>query len=311
MSTRLFGPRCGGFATARHAMMAVCIGAAIVSQVDSVSAQSGTPQLPPVVLQPPMNTATKPWTGKRLPDGQPDLGAGVWDIPLGGTGRLDNPWNASCFDSPTCFPYKNPRPSRVVYPADGRVPYQPWALARQMKQEVDYLNPTAEEHIDPQARCLPSSVPRLNYYIAEYKILQIPDYVVFVWDSYHAYRVIPLNGGPRLASNVKTWMGDARGRWDGNTLIVETTNINGKMRLNSRGDFYSDQAHLMERFVFTDADNMVYEVTITDPTVYTRPWTMRVLHKRLPKTGADAEFWEEACVEGNDVRPGGIDSRIK
>lgn len=120
------------------------------------------------------------------------------------------------------------------------------------------------------------------------------------------YRVIPLDGSPHIGSNLKTWMG----RWEGNTLVVDTTNLNGKNRLTSTGDFFTGKVHLSERFVFVDPDTMNYEVTITDPTVYTRPWTMRVGQKRLSKKElfdergqVDVELWEEGCVEGEAARP--------
>ena len=117
---------------------------------------------------------------------------------------------------------------------------------------------------------------------------------MFVWDEYHAYRVIPLDGRPHIAPNVKLWMGDGRGHWEGNTLVVDTTNVRGA-RLTYIGDFNSENAHIVERFTFVDADTMNYEATVDDPTVFTRPWTMRVVEKRRP----DQEVWESACWEGN------------
>jgi hypothetical protein len=84
-------------------------------------------------------------------------------------------------------------------------------------------------------------------------------------------------------------MGDARGHWDGNTLVIDTTNVNSKGRLSVVGDFLSDKAHITERLTFVDADTMTYETTIDDPTVFTRPWTMRVAEKRKE----EYEFWGE------------------
>jgi hypothetical protein len=89
-------------------------------------------------------------------------------------------------------------------------------------------------------------------------------------------------------------MGDARGHWEGNTLVVDTTNVRGA-RLTYIGDFYSENAHVTERITFVDADTMNYEATVDDPTVFTRPWTMRIVEKRRP----DDEVWESACWEGN------------
>jgi hypothetical protein len=117
---------------------------------------------------------------------------------------------------------------------------------------------------------------------------------VFVWDEYHVFRVVPVDGRPHVGANVKLWMGDARGRWEGSTLVVDTTNLNAKSRLDVVGDFFSDKAHIAERFIFVDANTMNYEATITDPDVFTRPWTMRAAQRRMP----DDEFWEWGCHEG-------------
>lgn len=184
-------------------------------------------------------------------------------------------------------------PSRIVDPPDGHIPYQPWAAALQQEIEAVYENPTRPEHIDTQTRCLGPGVPRL-YYFPRFRILQPAGSVVFVWDQYHTYRVIPLDGRPHVGANIKLWSGDGRGHWEGNTLVVDTTNLNAKSRLDVVGDFFSDEAHILERFVFIDGATMHYEATITDPTVFTRPWTMRVVQRR----GQDEEFWEWACHEG-------------
>jgi hypothetical protein len=184
-------------------------------------------------------------------------------------------------------------PSRIIDPPDGLVPYQPWAAARRNQQAIDYDTPTKPEHIDTQHRCLLSGVPRMYTIVPSYKIVQTPGLIMFIWSEYHAYRVIPLDGRPHVASNVKLWMGDGRGRWEGNTLVVDTTNIVGA-RLTFTGDFFSDNAHIVERFTFPSADRMIYEATVDDPTVFTRPWTMRAEQKRMP----NEEVWESACYEG-------------
>jgi len=225
---------------------------------------------------------------RRLPDGQPDV-QGIWAAVLAGSVSLTNP-----VSQVQDFEKANVRlPSRIIDPPDGLVPYQPWAEARRNQQAVDYAHPTKPEHIDTQHRCLLSGVPRLYTIVPAYEIVQTPGQVVFIWSAYHAYRVIPLDGRPHIAPSVKLWMGDGRGRWEGNTLVVDTGNIIGA-RLTYTGDFYSDNAHLVERFTFLDADRMIYEATITDPTVFTRPWTMRAEQRRRPYE----EVWESACYEG-------------
>jgi len=236
---------------------------------------------------------SKPWPPQKLSDGQPDV-QGIWAAVNGGSTSLTNPISGGEDFDRRVTGENIRRPSRVIDPADGLLPYQPWAAARQKRQESDYEHPTRPEHIDTQHRCLISGIPRLYTIVPSFRIIQIPGSVVFVWDEYHAYRVVPLDGRPHVASNVKLWMGDARGHWEGNTLVIDTTNMRGA-RLTYIGDFYSENAHVTERMTFVDADNMTYQATVDDPTVFTRPWTFRIGQKRRP----DDESWESACWEGN------------
>ncbi|HEY5616690.1 MAG TPA: hypothetical protein VIK60_02025 [Vicinamibacterales bacterium] len=236
---------------------------------------------------------SRPWPPARLADGQPDV-QGVWAAMAGGSVSLSNPISGGA-DLQRRITGKDIRlPSRIIDPPDGLVPYQPWAAARQKQQEAVYDKPTKPEHIDTQHRCLLGGIPRLYTNVPTFRIIQPPGAVVFIWDEYHAYRVIPLDGRPHIAPDVKLWMGDARGHWEGTTLVVDTTNVKGT-RLSFTGDFFSDNVHIVERIAFVDADTMNYEATIDDPTVFTRPWTMRVVEKRRP----DEEPLESACWEGN------------
>ncbi|MGH9255331.1 MAG: hypothetical protein ACRD3C_12270 [Vicinamibacterales bacterium] len=236
---------------------------------------------------------SRPWPPARLADGQPDV-QGVWAAQAGGSVSLSNPISGG-MDLQRRVSGKDLRlPSRVIDPPDGLVPYQPWAAARQKQQEAVYDRPTRPEHIDTQHRCLLGGIPRLYTNVPPFRILQPAGAVVFIFDEYHAYRVIPLDGRPHIAPDVKLWMGDARGRWEGTTLVVDTTNLKGT-RLSFTGDFFSDNVHVVERITFVDADTMHYEATVDDPTVFTRPWTMRVVEKRRPYE----EPWESACWEGN------------
>jgi hypothetical protein len=237
--------------------------------------------------------ASKPWPPQKLSDGQPDV-QGIWAAVNGGSTSLTNPISGGEDFDRRVTGENIRRPSRVIDPPDGLLPYQPWAAARQKRQESDYERPSRPEHIDTQHRCLISGIPRLYTIVPSFRIIQIPGSIVFVWDEYHAYRVIPLDGRPHIAPNVKLWMGDARGHWEGNTLVVDTTNMRGA-RLTYIGDFYSENAHVTERMTFVDADNMTYQATVDDPTVFTRPWTFKIGHRRRP----DDETWESACWEGN------------
>jgi hypothetical protein len=132
------------------------------------------------------------------------------------------------------------------------------------------------------------------------------------WERTHSYRVIPLDRRPHVAPNVKLYMGDARGHWEGNTLVVDTTNLNDWSWLDRDANFHSDELSMVERFTFVDAKTISYQVTIQDPKIYTRPWTMATTIRRTdgPDHYVDAvppslkafregyERLEEACVEG-------------
>lgn len=233
-----------------------------------------------------------PWPPNELPDGQPDV-QGVWRSVNRGTQSIVRAMSSGDYFRELMGEEIPDNPSRIVDPENGQVPYQPWAAALQRELEAVYENPTRPEHIDTQTRCLGPGVPRL-YYFPRFRIIQPPGSVVFVWDQYHSYRVIPLDGRPHVSPRIKLWSGDGRGRWEGNTLIVETKNLNAKSRLDVVGNFFTDQAQLLEKFIFVDGATMNYEVTITDPTVFTQPWTMRILQRREP----EEEFWEFACHEG-------------
>jgi len=262
-------------------MMALGISVALLSLPAALFGQEEAPEPP-----------TAQWPPAQTPDGQPDV-QGVWRPVLGGTHSLNPAISSGNLFRNRLAGVTTDNPSRIVDPEDGDVPYQPWAAALQQELEAVYENPTRPEHIDTQTRCLGPGVPRL-YYNPRFRILQPAGSVVFVWDQYHTFRVIPLDGRPHISPRIKLWSGDGRGRWEGNTLVVDTTNLNAKSRLSVVGDFFSDQAHILEKFIFIDGTTMNYEATITDPTVFTRPWTMRVEQRRE----AEEEFWEYACHEG-------------
>ena len=243
--------------------------------------------------QAPAAPAAGEWTGPRTPDGQPDV-QGTWTARISGSFSLVTPMAGGGRSDLLAQGKPLPKnPSRIVDPADGHVPYQPWAAALQQAQEQDIDHPSRPWHIDPQNRCLPHGVVR-GFYTTQARILQFPDNVVLFFDQYQYYRVIRLDG-EHLGSTAKLWMGDSIGRWEGNTLVVDVTNVNGKARLSMVGDFYSDHAHIVERYTFVGDNALKYSVTFEDPTVYTRPWTMAIDLRRVK----DSEFWEYACHEGD------------
>jgi hypothetical protein len=218
------------------------------------------------------------WTGPRLADGQPDV-QGQWSNTIGNHNNLVNPQGGGRnADRPRA-------PSRVIDPADGQVPFQPWARKLQEDYAKHLLDPTKPEYIEPLARCAPAG-PSKSFMWHGYEIRQYPNYVLFLFDS--GSRTIHLDKKPHIAKNIKLWNGDSRGHWEGNTLVVDVTNTNGKSRFGRNGEFASENAHVAERFIFDPkGERFLYKATYTDPTVYTRPWTLAIPNKRVEKFAED------------------------
>ena len=190
--------------------------------------------------------------------------------------------------------------SLVVDPPDGKIPYQPWARAKRTEVYDNHTNLTKWEYVDPHTRCFPSGVPRV-FYQGTFQILQPAGYVVILQEFNHGSRVIPLDGRPHVGDNIKLWMGDSRGHWEGNTLVVDVTNNNDKTWFDIVGDFHSDAFHVSERYTFVDPDKISYEAIFEDPKVYTRPFKIALTFGRTVR-GDEAksyELLEEACLEGD------------
>ena len=182
----------------------------------------------------------------------------------------------------------------IVDPQDGRIPYQPWAAAKRREHLVNMETPTKLEHIEPEDRCLLLGAPRSNYR-GDLQIRQAPGHVVILYEWVHAYRVISTDGRPHVGEDIHLYNGDSRGRWEGDTLVVDVTDFNGKNWFDRAGNFHSEALHLVERFTPISADAIQYEVTIEDPNVFTRPWTMSMpLYRRVEENARILEF---RCVE--------------
>ena len=120
------------------------------------------------------------------------------------------------------------------------------------------------------------------YEAPAYEIIQTPEYIAIPSEA-HATRIIIMGNRPHLGKDIRLWQGDARGRWDGKTLVVETTNQNARMFLDRRGTFYTDAVIVTERFMMLDRNMIAYGATVDDPLVYTRPFTIAFMFTRAPK----------------------------
>ena len=193
--------------------------------------------------------------------------------------------------------------SLVVDPPDGRVPLRPEAEAK--RDDNRARSTESYEYMSRWDRCITRGVPGSMFptaYNNAYQILQTPQYAVILYEMIHDARIIPLDGGAHVVPKIRLWMGDSRGHWEGNTLVVDTTNFTDKGWITSHGGSgrikgisHSEALHVVERFTLVDADTIGYEVTIEDPEVYTRPWKVGMPLKR----NQDYQMFEYACHEGN------------
>jgi hypothetical protein len=226
--------------------------------------------------------------------------------------RVDRPpppgdpggYNQLFFDSGTTW-LSTRQSSLVVDPPDGKVPVKPAAEAQRTYDLAHVAD--APEHQTDWERCITRGVPAGMFpagYDNAYQIFQTPGYVMIFSEMIHEARMIPLDGRPHLPATVRQWNGDPRGHWEHNTLVVDTTNFNGKGWISTsaaggriKGIHESESLHLVERYTRVDADTLEYEVTIDDPEAYTKPWKVAIPLSR----DANYKIYEYACHEGNEA----------
>jgi hypothetical protein len=199
----------------------------------------------------------------RTADGKPDL-SGIWQVL--NTAAWDIQDHAASLGVPGG--------QGVVEGTE--IPYQPSALAR--KRE-NYAN---RRTADPEGKCYEPGVPRATYMPYPFQIVQTPTFVAILYEYIHVTRHIYVDGTPHPKGPIDNWwMGDSRARWEGNTLVVDVIHFTDKTWFDRAGNFHSDALHVVERYTPTDRDHLLYEATIEDPKVFTRPWKMSMpLYRR-------------------------------
>jgi len=248
-------------------MRNVVMAAAAVIAVSSLA-------LRPTIAQAPAGSASA-YKGPRTADGKPNLN-GIWQA------FSTAHWNLEAHSAEDGVPAGQ----GVV---DGsEIPYQPSALAK--RKENFEKRMTA----DPLTNCHLPGVPRITYIPFPFQIVQTPKYVSMLYEYSNVTRIIYTDGSPHPPP-LDLWMGDSRGRWDGDTLVVDVTQFNDRTWFDKAGNFHSDALHVIERYTPIGPDHVLYEATIEDPKVFTRPWKMNILlYRRLEN---NLQILDYACVD--------------
>jgi hypothetical protein len=285
----------------------------------------------------PSKVATKAWTSSRTPDGHPDM-QGVWthgtltpferpvalgtkafytkaeaaDLAQQAAVRRANPAaltsddvggdNEAFVDSDYTF-LSTRQTSLVVDPPDGRIPFLPAAMAR---RDFNLRNRDDYETMSTWDRCITRS-PTLMLPAGSNngtRIVQTPSFVVVESEQIHEARVIPVNDLPHVDGIIRSWTGDPRGRWEGDTLVVDSTNFTDKGWLAThvgsgrlRGTPNSEALHVVERFTLIDRNTIRWEMSVEDPNVFTQPWRVSLALNRSD----GYQIYEYACHEGNQA----------
>ena len=166
---------------------------------------------------------------------------------------------------------------------DGQLPYTPQALAKRKENFANRLK------LDPEIKCYLPGVPRATYMPYPFQVIQTPAYIMVVHTFARAVRTIYMTGHTEAPAD--SWMGWSNGRWDGETLVVDSTGFLDSTWFDRAGNFHSDALHVVERFTAAGPDHLAYEATIEDPKVFTRPWKISMpLYRRMEKNAQLLEF---------------------
>ena len=222
----------------------------------------------------------------RRADGKPDL-TGTWNGSPGGVTHT-----VILEDHPAGFGV-TAGPTLIIDPPDGIIPYQAWALAERNRRRED-----SNGYEDQVGHCEFYDLGRIQIFSQEY-MFSGNNFIINA--TQHITRVIPMDRREHLPAGIRLWTGDSIGHWEGDTLVVDTTNFAEKPRMSLGGDFHGADAHIVERFTMLDSNTIKWTMTIDNPKVFTRPWTMTspAPMKRQKALGPAEWDVEDTCHEGN------------
>ena len=250
----------------------------------------------------------------RTADGHPDM-QGVWarrgaamneangpKSPLGEFGATGQPYptvfNTGVFTAQDRSALAN-RPSGIIEPANRVLPWLPEADAARREFLSHMIPPASLKYVEPAARCVPPG-PLGGDDRHPFQIVQRPGSFVLLSEYNHVTRVISTDGRPHVGSNIRLYMGDSIGRWEGDTLVVDTTNFNDKTNFSQTIPFHSEALHTVERFTMVDPYIVDYQITIEDPKLFTAP--IRIAGT-FAAAAPGSELMEFACAEGSQTLP--------
>ena len=220
----------------------------------------------------------------RAADGRPDL-SGIWQAH--NTAHWDLEDHQARTGPVTALGALGAIPGGLSVVEGGDIPYKPGAVAKKKENAADWLTK------DPTIKCYQPGVPRATYMPFPFQIVQSPGDILITYEFASSSRIIYMN--EKEESPNTSWMGWSRGRWEGETLVIDVTDVNDQTWFDAAGNYHSDKLHIVERFTATSPYHLRYEATIEDPEVYTRPWKITMpLYRRIEP---GAQLLEFKCVE--------------
>jgi hypothetical protein len=232
----------------------------------------------------PASSQGQTYRAPRTADGRPNL-TGIWEAM--NTANWDIQAHVARAGPVVALGAAFSVPPGLGVVDGNEIPYQPWAAAKKKENGENWLTR------DPEIKCYMPGLPRATYMPFPFQIVQSKDTILMAYEFASASRIVRMNGTEK--SPAPAWMGWSVGRWEGETLTIDVTDLEEQTWFDRAGNFHSDALHVVERYTPTDANTLNYEVTIEDPKVFTRPWKMSMpLYRHQEK---NAQLMEYKCVE--------------